>query len=46
MYISGNCSKTHFMYKLYINLPKLVEQTTFLDDATVKKLKSVLGGTG
>nr|BAT46709.1 germin-like protein precursor [Zinnia elegans] len=29
------------------NLPsKLVEGTTFLDDATVKKLKAVLGGTG
>lgn len=29
------------------NLPsKLVEKTTFLDEATVKKLKSVLGGTG
>lgn len=29
------------------NLPsKLVEQTTFLDDATVKALKGVLGGTG
>ncbi|KAK9060527.1 hypothetical protein SSX86_021231 [Deinandra increscens subsp. villosa] len=25
---------------------KLVEATTFLDDATVKKLKAVLGGTG
>lgn len=25
---------------------QLVEQTTFLDDATVKKLKGVLGGTG
>ncbi|KAJ0007082.1 hypothetical protein Pint_29092 [Pistacia integerrima] len=24
----------------------LVEQTTFLDDATVKKLKGILGGTG
>lgn len=29
------------------NLPsQLVEKTTFLDDATVKKLKGVLGGTG
>nr|XP_043626414.1 auxin-binding protein ABP19a-like [Erigeron canadensis] len=29
------------------NLPSaLVEATTFLDDATVKKLKAVLGGTG
>ncbi|KAL2539033.1 Germin-like protein subfamily 3 member 3 [Abeliophyllum distichum] len=29
------------------NLPStLVEKTTFLDDATVKKLKAVLGGTG
>ncbi|KAJ4717796.1 putative Auxin-binding protein ABP19a [Melia azedarach] len=29
------------------NLPsELVEQTTFLDDAQVKKLKGVLGGTG
>lgn len=28
------------------NLPSmLVEKTTFLDDATVKKLKAVLGGT-
>ncbi|KAG8635036.1 hypothetical protein MANES_17G121328v8 [Manihot esculenta] len=25
---------------------KLVEKTTFLDDAQVKKLKGVLGGTG
>ncbi|KAH7572064.1 hypothetical protein ACOSP7_015076 [Xanthoceras sorbifolium] len=29
------------------NLPsELIEQTTFLDDATVKKLKGVLGGSG
>lgn len=35
-------------FALFANdLPsKLVEKTTFLDDATVKKLKSVLGGTG
>lgn len=35
-------------FALFANdLPsKLVEATTFLDDATVKKLKSVLGGTG
>ena len=35
-------------FALFANdLPsKLVEATTFLDDATVKKLKAVLGGTG
>ncbi|NCF00687.1 cupin domain-containing protein, partial [Emergencia sp. 1XD21-10] len=35
-------------FALFANdLPSsLVEATTFLDDATVKKLKSVLGGTG
>ncbi|XP_024980331.1 auxin-binding protein ABP19a-like [Cynara cardunculus var. scolymus] len=35
-------------FALFANdLPSsLVEMTTFLDDATVKKLKSVLGGTG
>lgn len=35
-------------FALFANdLPsELVEKTTFLDDATVKKLKAVLGGTG
>ncbi|OMO91771.1 hypothetical protein COLO4_18107 [Corchorus olitorius] len=45
---AGYSCKKILDFALFANdLPSdIIEQTTFLDDATVKKLKGVLGGTG